>query len=913
MYRLNKILISLFFILCSAFIFAELPKVPNILITDNPSKEVTTVNALKNRDHAELNITVNKVNIKKLNGIELPNGEVLITLPETQDAKIALKENEIFYITDSLDNFPDLTTINGKREIYNLKKLKESITSDKVDIVKYEDYSLIKNIKKNIELYLGIIDKSNGNINKIWKIDKNKDYKTQEIKGYIENDNLVINLSNLDNLKTNILQKKVIFFGTNNEKKGGLQPRSGRKRSLSEKEKVEITYIVSDNLKINLNSNTLNNIMAFDKASNKLYTFRRSWKETIDLRNSFVGEVLPSKIFGTDVWFEDNLTLNDRLISDITQDNPLTITDGVVLFYNSLDELIYLKKLDKVSNGGSKKIIFKRNGVEEYDITFNILNTYREPVESNITLNSPVYHKFAIDNNNILTISGDRIGREDYAIGKADGTFMQIDKSNITNRLKFFGNTPESLPDDKVTLDSNWVGRTYSNGTLKVRMTFNKDNKAHFEILSWDGRKAQTLKIGYESVFQKQTINLTLPAFNGLSYLDLENTDNPEVNYKTKTVTKYLDNYDKGILGSFNINIDNYSIKALQTSTTTRFNVQLPRSIELKLPDSTKIPVSLSIPTNATNKGIIIRRVKNFFNLYTSNQTSIMNFRVELKVSSSAMNKIRNLKSSNPESLQLIGTGLKLVEVGTDIGDGIATSKLYDTAIDNIEINIKKTTYTESFDVSSLDNQKTVVGTHIIPISDSSILEIYEVGQQQNTLLKKISMEDFKKSGYELNETASLLKYDITTSKFQLTKLKEKDISKNYQIKVNSFGIASKIINITVKNGTFGIIEGKNILNFGDFFPGDVKIAETYIKFKNFTGKNISIKMKKDTGEMTLNGNTTTDPNEKIKLSEFRVSDLDTQNPQENKFKIKGVATTTNNTKVGKYKGRAEVIITIIP
>ncbi|MGL5725718.1 hypothetical protein, partial [Cetobacterium sp.] len=95
--RLNikKIIVTFFILLVTLLVGSE-QKIPNIMILDNPQKEVSTVEGLKNKEVAEMNIKVKKMDIEKLEGIEVLDG-VIFTLPN-------LLENEEIKVVKSLEN-----------------------------------------------------------------------------------------------------------------------------------------------------------------------------------------------------------------------------------------------------------------------------------------------------------------------------------------------------------------------------------------------------------------------------------------------------------------------------------------------------------------------------------------------------------------------------------------------------------------------------------------------------------------------------------------------------------------------------------------------------------------------------------------------------------------------------------------
>lgn len=220
MYKIKRnILLLLLFTIFTVLTFAELPQAPNMVITENPDKPVTTVTASKNREHAEMNITVNKINIKEIEGIELPTGEILLFLSSLEEKKDKMRREEVYYVTDSIENFPDISTTNGKRIIANLQKLKDSVLSNGIKVNNYGEITIIDTDKKYGELYIGIVDKLSGDISKIWKINSNK-YEIEELKGNFEKNALVIDLRGKKELSENLKKKKIKIFPFMNKENG---------------------------------------------------------------------------------------------------------------------------------------------------------------------------------------------------------------------------------------------------------------------------------------------------------------------------------------------------------------------------------------------------------------------------------------------------------------------------------------------------------------------------------------------------------------------------------------------------------------------------------------------------------------------------------------------------------------------
>lgn len=71
--NIKKYIIT-FFILIVTFVIGAEQKIPNIMVLENPVKEVTTIEGLKNKEVAEMNIKVKKRDIEEIEGIETKDG-----------------------------------------------------------------------------------------------------------------------------------------------------------------------------------------------------------------------------------------------------------------------------------------------------------------------------------------------------------------------------------------------------------------------------------------------------------------------------------------------------------------------------------------------------------------------------------------------------------------------------------------------------------------------------------------------------------------------------------------------------------------------------------------------------------------------------------------------------------------------
>ncbi len=147
-----------FFILIVTLVVASEQKIPNVTILDNPTKEVTTIEGLKNREASEVNIKVKKRNIEKLEGIEVSDS-LVFSLP-----KGSLTKNEEIKVVKSLEDIP--TSIKDKRRKRNVSLSETSVTIEDIDGEK-----IIKIPKEEGQTtnYILILNKNTKEIGKVFK------------------------------------------------------------------------------------------------------------------------------------------------------------------------------------------------------------------------------------------------------------------------------------------------------------------------------------------------------------------------------------------------------------------------------------------------------------------------------------------------------------------------------------------------------------------------------------------------------------------------------------------------------------------------------------------------------------------------------------------------------------------------
>ncbi len=150
------------FIFISLNLFSE---IINEKIFDNPIRKVTIVETKKEKEKANLNITVNKINPVKINGT-IENNELII--PLSSDI-LNNSDNSYFIPVKSLKDIPNIA--NKDRLFTTLKRIDPS-NFQKFDFNKKTLRLKAKNNEFNEGMFIYKIDLQSKNIDKVFQIDK---------------------------------------------------------------------------------------------------------------------------------------------------------------------------------------------------------------------------------------------------------------------------------------------------------------------------------------------------------------------------------------------------------------------------------------------------------------------------------------------------------------------------------------------------------------------------------------------------------------------------------------------------------------------------------------------------------------------------------------------------------------------
>ena len=151
-------------ILLSLSCFGE---IPHSYVTDNPNTQINKIETIKEREKAELNLSVTKVKSKELSGqIDESNKRIILTLPEEF-------QNKSLVVVEGLEDLPNPSTVQGRKvlsRVLNNKAVSSNLTQE------IKENNLIVSYENQPEkLYISDL---NGNFYK-WnnkKITRDKDY-----------------------------------------------------------------------------------------------------------------------------------------------------------------------------------------------------------------------------------------------------------------------------------------------------------------------------------------------------------------------------------------------------------------------------------------------------------------------------------------------------------------------------------------------------------------------------------------------------------------------------------------------------------------------------------------------------------------------------------------------------------------
>lgn len=163
--------IMVFVIAIWVSIIAEESSVPNTIITENPEREVTTVESLPTRDKAKLSLTVNKVEPEEIMGIYNDGTLEVYLEAKSDEGKAQLKSRDIKNMSlkaySGVSGADQLAKISKTRDRKNLKDLilkTEASKEKKIEIVEKDENGVrlaIRDVKEGEKVYISVMNGKN--------------------------------------------------------------------------------------------------------------------------------------------------------------------------------------------------------------------------------------------------------------------------------------------------------------------------------------------------------------------------------------------------------------------------------------------------------------------------------------------------------------------------------------------------------------------------------------------------------------------------------------------------------------------------------------------------------------------------------------------------------------------------------
>ena len=120
----RKLYVFLTVILLSLSCFGE---IPHSYVTDNPNAQINKIETIKEKEKAELNLSVTKVKSKELSGqVDESNKRIILTLPEEF-------HNKSLVVVEGLEDLPNPSTVQGRKvlsRVLNNKAVSDNLTQE---------------------------------------------------------------------------------------------------------------------------------------------------------------------------------------------------------------------------------------------------------------------------------------------------------------------------------------------------------------------------------------------------------------------------------------------------------------------------------------------------------------------------------------------------------------------------------------------------------------------------------------------------------------------------------------------------------------------------------------------------------------------------------------------------------------
>lgn len=468
---------------------------------------------------------------------------------------------------------------------------------------------------------------------------------------------------------------------------------------------------------------------------------------------------------------------------------------------------------------------------------------------------------------------------------------------NSNNLALNLGNTVH-LEDTSFVTGSNELSVSYPNSNIP-----NNKNGVLIGVKKWD-LKAGEYEVKLDHPYIKNTIKIKLPQFDASAYYD--SIPNKEI------VTSVQDRVGNEI-GRFRLATKDYNTDIFGMATNipdaTKFSYKIKKNLLAKVSvngeiKDTAVTVKLG---NIKDQTTLVQEDNENYYIYTRYGATNHDIGVDVILETEKLipnNQIIEITVPN-----MVTLGIE----GEDIGRSEVINKI------TIKETIKVTNFNEIIDVSNASIAERVHSKNGYDgLFQNEYMLILKDGNKE---IFKVKFEELMRAKQDILEAGVNIRYNHDTvqnankNQFEFEKVRGIDYNKTLQLEIympNGRLVYCINFNIINKAG-FEILPGKGVLDFGDFFPGDIKKSESLIEFKNPNGAKIDVSLNPTNTEKMFKVGVNITPDTTIPLSNIQIKDLKTESNHTNSFRISGEAKTTPKTEIGEYKGELEVIITVIP
>lgn len=532
---------------------------------------------------------------------------------------------------------------------------------------------------------------------------------------------------------------------------------------------------------------------------------------------------------------------------------------------------------------------------------------------------------YFLDSNDEIIMTD--IKNNQYKSGKILGTYIPAIPNNFGgNELSIIFNN--GIGEKKViknldldhseNFNGNLTTEYYDNNGIEVGVDYQQSSRSYYgtdiSLRNWD-LKEKNIKIRMKHPRLENNFNIIIPEFDGEVYYNKNIIqDKPtEINYTNKTLYgRFIREHSGNMQIKVNIGTKDYDLRILgKYNGKTNLKLKIPKEVILTVRDDLGVEKQILFYTEIFKLSTGIKEeTQNYYYLYAPNDGEKNNSEINATIILKTL-----FRGSDISWNQITGNNLNLVSIS-------ANSKNIEknfTIIDNVDLKMELANFKEKIDVSNIDiSQKKYSQNGYYGLIQNENKVVLKDGNRE---IFTTTFEELTKTKKEILEAGVSIKYnygtvqDINRNQFEFEKIKGVNYNKTLRLEIQtSKGQLLYYIEFNILNKvSFEILPGKGVLDFGSFFPGDIKKAESLIEFRNPNNANINISLSSNNNNKMFKKGVPISRDTTILLSDLEVKDLKLGNNNTNNFKISGTATTTKNTASGEYLGELEVIITIIP